>query len=316
MPVTPELLHRYYQGNCTDEEKQLVRRWLESQHWEDIAAGAETLEEKELKNKGWQALEPQLTTPIRRTFWWKIGPIAALLLLLLGYFYLSNPAGQFKTSIAQNKKVTPAPITYQILTAQRGEQKTFFLSDGTQVLLNAESELRIPSKFEGTNRQVILSGEGYFKVAKDPAHPFIIQTSMSRVKVLGTVFNLKAYPGERVRVSVEEGKVQFSSVKKDLDPLILTAQQQACLSRTLQRERFQRPAWWETKLAFEDTPLGEIIPVLERKFDVRIELSKPELASLTFKGAYAQPSLPVILDDLSYVLKFHYKLQNRSVTIY
>ena len=83
-----------------------------------------------------------------------------------------------------------------------GKQSKIILSDQTEVWLNAGSRLIYPTVFRGGKRKVQLQGEAYFKVSKDKSNPFIVETSNSKIKVLGTSFNVKAYPGEKVEETV------------------------------------------------------------------------------------------------------------------
>src|SRR5690606_38970298 len=79
------------------------------------------------------------------------------------------------------------------LTTPNGGQYQINLSDGTLVLLNAASTLTYPAEFGENTREVILDGEAYFEVTKDPEKPFIVRTAKQRIEVLGTSFNINAY---------------------------------------------------------------------------------------------------------------------------
>jgi transmembrane sensor len=113
---------------------------------------------------------------------------------------------------------------------ENDQQKELFLADGTLVVLNQNSKLEYPESFSGQQRVVKLSGEAYFNVAHNPEQPFLILTEESSVKVLGTSFNLRAYPSETfTEVEVESGKVAFS-VNNSNSSLTLTANEKGSLS--------------------------------------------------------------------------------------
>ena len=98
---------------------------------------------------------------------------------------------------------------YYTLNVPYGEKYSIVLPDGTKVFLNAGTTLRYPDHFEGGSREVYLNGEAYLEVTKDAEHPFVVKTEEVEVKVLGTVFNVNAYPeGEWVRTTLVEGKVE------------------------------------------------------------------------------------------------------------
>ena len=88
-----------------------------------------------------------------------------------------------------------------------GEVQTITLHDGSRIFLNAGSEQRVPDKFAETTRFVWLEGEGFFEVAKDSLHPFIVETEKTRTEVLGTKFNMSAYANEAVILTLNEKKV-------------------------------------------------------------------------------------------------------------
>lgn len=106
------------------------------------------------------------------------------------------------------------PSINKVVTSRGGEYK-LVLSDGTKVWLNADSRFEFPSKFVGQERCVYVEGEVYFEVAKDVSHPFVVTTKQAKVRVLGTSFNVRAYPDEIYRTTLLEGCVEVL-YKKDV----------------------------------------------------------------------------------------------------
>ena len=114
-----------------------------------------------------------------------------------------------------NYKLTErAVVSYHTLRVPKGAEYKLTLNDGTVVWLNSESELRYPTSFAGESREVFLKGEGYFSVAHDEQHPFIVVSSDIYTKVYGTEFNVRSYGEEDVHVTLVQGRV---SVKKTED---------------------------------------------------------------------------------------------------
>ncbi|WP_431198411.1 FecR family protein [Mucilaginibacter sp. P25] len=111
-------------------------------------------------------------------------------------------------------------LSYQVDNSKNEEWSTLLipsklnyrivLSDGTQVWLNSVSSLRFPFSFLGKTREVYLTGEAFFKVAKNAAHPFIVHTGQTDVKVLGTEFNVNTYHADEIVTSLVEGSVSTS----------------------------------------------------------------------------------------------------------
>lgn len=109
---------------------------------------------------------------------------------------------------------------YNTMTVPRGAEYQLTLSDGTRVWLNAETELKYPVTFTGEVREVVLEGEAYFEVAKNSARPFVVKSEKLEIKVLGTSFNVKAYPQETQQATLVEGKVKINagSHSRELQP--------------------------------------------------------------------------------------------------
>ncbi|QPQ52044.1 FecR family protein [Chryseobacterium indologenes] len=120
--------------------------------------------------------------------------------------------------------VTPSGLTYSdgssindsefigsaILKTPRGGQYKITLADGSKVWLNSNSSLEYPVKFSNNNREVRLNGEAYFEVHHDPKHPFLVNTTLQEVKVLGTTFNIRAYEDKQYTTLVQ-GSVEIKS---------------------------------------------------------------------------------------------------------
>ena len=147
---------------------------------------------------------------------------------------------------------------YNTLRVPRGGEYSITLSDGTVVYLNSESELRYPVKFVGEDRRVYLSGEAYFDVTQDKAHPFIVDVKNSTVRVLGTSFDVRAYADENeVLTTLVQGSVRFSAGNKSV---ILKPGEQAVLDKSGRVENrkvdtYLYTAWKDGVFAFK-TAIG------------------------------------------------------------
>lgn len=178
--------------------------------------------------------------------------------------------------------------------ADKDENKYLILSDSTRVWLNSSSKLEYPEQFEGSSREVYLTGEAFFDVKNAAKMPFIIHTGDVRTTVLGTEFNIKAYPDmDEVVVAVKQGKVSISRKNEVLATLVknqeLTVNTR--LSATQAEERILNTkiagSWIEGYLDFEDEPMGAIVKDLERVYSVQIELAddslRDELITISFR---------------------------------
>ncbi|MBS1566014.1 MAG: FecR domain-containing protein, partial [Bacteroidetes bacterium] len=128
-----------------------------------------------------------------------------------GNMSVTKQGGQLQYAAASHP-VSQQAMAWNTVTTPRGGQYQLVLGDGTKVWLNAASALRFPAGFQGNTREVEVSGEVYFEVAADAAHPFLVHTGNgTTVKVLGTRFNINAYEDENmIATTLLEGSVQVS----------------------------------------------------------------------------------------------------------
>jgi ferric-dicitrate binding protein FerR (iron transport regulator) len=224
-------------------------------------------------------------TPVKSSRRW-IGAMAAaaILVIVAGYIWYMQPPPTKAATMAQ------AELTHK--STERSEYKYLLLPDSTQVWLNAESKLEYPQQFGGNKRMVYLSGEAYFDVKHADKIPFVIATGKVSTTVLGTAFNIKAYPGRKdVIVSVSRGKVKVDY--DDREVAMLTNGQQVRVSNTDSRVVEKKPAvieaasWQQGNLAYDDENMEDIIADLERVYDVRIRIDNIAITQLrvttTFK---------------------------------
>lgn len=176
---------------------------------------------------------------------------------------------------------------YNTLRVPRGGEYSITLSDGTVVYLNSESELRYPVKFVGEDRRVYLSGEAYFDVTQDKAHPFIVDVKNSTVRVLGTSFDVRAYADENeVLTTLVQGSVRFSAGNKSV---ILKPGEQAVLDKSGRVENrkvdtYLYTAWKDGVFAFKKQRLEEIMKVVARWYDVNVFWENASQKEVTFTG--------------------------------
>ena len=190
----------------------------------------------------------------------------------------SNPA----PAMAMNQLIIPYGKTSEVL-----------LPDGTKVFLNAGSRLVYPENFTGKTREVFLVGEAFFVVSHDQRHPFIVQVSDLRVKVLGTRFNVSAYPTDNVIETVlAEGKVQMERNNAGLFDRAteLVPNQLASFDRTTRETSIRTvdpenyTLWTAGILKFESTDLNRITKRLERFYNIRFIYVDPLLGGLRISG--------------------------------
>lgn len=179
------------------------------------------------------------------------------------------------------------------------------LKDGSSVVLNANTELKVPKSFAKTNRKVELRGEAFFQVEHDAANPFIIDAGLGQVKVLGTSFHVRAYPGAALEVYVETGRVELSRV----DPLsgdtvrtILKAGERGEIRQGT--EEIVKPAaigpdelfWANKKLIFQETRLSVVFDLLKKHYEAVIEVKDSTILNCMLSATFTDESIDQILE--------------------
>lgn len=198
-------------------------------------------------------------------------------MLMVGFFY----GQRFVQSDAQSS-------VQVIKSVAPDEKKVILLSDGTKVWVNASSKLEYPQQFvKGQAREVTLHGEAYFEVERAAEWPFIVHTGDIKTKVLGTKFNIKAYPGlANVLVSVRSGRVQVLQQEQVVATLLQN--QEVSVSHRVKSAISARPEkqlknkiagnWIQGYLEYEDEPITAIVADIERSYGIEIDWRNSVLA--------------------------------------
>ncbi|ERJ59030.1 FecR family protein [Sphingobacterium paucimobilis] len=170
----------------------------------------------------------------------------------------------------------------------KGSSYQLVLNDGTKVFLNAESKLHYPLRFASTHRDVDLSGEALFEVAKNPNAPFSVNSNGMRTRVLGTTFNVSSYPEDRVQhITLVEGKVEVA--KSDKAYILSPGEQfltEGSKSRVQDVDTELYTSWTRGTVRFQGMKLEDMVLKIQRWYDVDFAFQDPSTKSLRFTGAF------------------------------
>jgi len=222
-------------------------------------------------------------------------------------------------------KVQDQEVVYNKLKVPYGKKFKLTLSDGTVVNLNSGTTLKYPEQF-GINgkRNVYLIGEAFFEVAKDKQHPFIVNANQVDIEVLGTRFNVSAYPeNPSVNGTLVEGSIQMYEVENKLNTVLLQPNQMATWNNnskkiiTKEVDPSFYSAWTKGELAFKDTPFSTIAKIIQRTYDVEIINENTVLARQNFTGTIkiSESSVENILELLKRDTPFNYSVKGNTITI-
>lgn len=208
-----------------------------------------------------------------------------------------------------------------------GQQRKIILPDGTRVTLNAGSAISYPKTFSGDIRRVELTGEAFFDVTRNERMPFIIHTGDVTTRVLGTSFNIRAYPENKaVQVAVVEGKVKVNAKIGSVDhdaSVCLTKSEMATFQKEAGElivgtyDEKEQIGWKDGMLYFQKADFESTIIKLERWYGVRFQVAPTVRmdADWRFSGRFQEKPLDYILGVMSYPNRFTYKVTNDTVKL-
>lgn len=247
------------------------------------------------------------------------------LLLFTGYLLLDRGGDKRESAATLEEYVhmdTSAILTYHTNPGVKGYVE---LPDGSSVILNSGSKIRVPIKFDRESRIVELEGEGYFNVAADSTWPMYVNTNRDiSVKVLGTTFNLSTYGNDgELRFTLIEGRVKLlagsNGVEIDVEPM-----QEVVIPDNRSVKGIKREAnvqlntgWKDGHLVFEDTPMDEVVRRMERWFGATINVSNQKLLEYRFTASFRSESLSQVLELVNLSTNIKYSVRdNNVVTLY
>jgi len=214
---------------------------------------------------------------------------------------------------------------YNTISTPRGGKYQIVLSDGSKVWLNAASSLKFPASFTGKTREVILTGEGYFEIAKNASMPFHVKVNNMTVEVLGTHFNVNAYEDESsVATTLLEGSVKIKkdlSVKSSSQSLVLVPGQQAELAKDgilkiNHNVNMQEVIAWKNDIfEFNNTPVKNIMRQISRWYDVEVDY-RGSVPTHQLTGKISRNvDLKQLIDMLTYT-GVNMKIENKKIIIW
>ncbi len=211
----------------------------------------------------------------------------------------------------------------EVVTLEAQVVNEYVLSDGSTVSLNSNSKLQFPETFDKGQREITITGEAFFDVKPDPQRPFIINAGSARVKVLGTSFNVAAYPeAESVEVIVESGIVQVACcengrTEKTVELLLSAGEKGTLFSSNGQFEKSINTnpnylAWKTHNLIFEKTHLKEVVNYLNNIYHIDIQLKNKELENLLLTAEFEQKPAEFILDVIRITFDLELEQQDNN----
>lgn len=330
-----ELYKKMLKGECTSEEADQVLKWLQENPSAVEAAMLEEMRKQEPqamppvvrqqimqwfaeKGVAASAEAPVITMvagrPVKRK-WYSWAGAAAAILVLVAIGWLVYPSLKPKAPSMAWVEFHNAGTAMRLLT----------LPDSTKVWLNAQATLHYREDFNRhEQREVQLSGEGYFKVAHRETHPFVVQTGQLRTQVLGTEFNVEAYADEPfIKVILQKGRVQVSSpVGKDSIREVLLPGQMALYTKSSSRLQVKSnpvinaDAWTMDGVVLSDMPLVDALRRIARKFNVTIDFDAAKASRHQhITASYQRMDIEQVLNQLGFTCGFSARKKDQGYRI-
>jgi ferric-dicitrate binding protein FerR (iron transport regulator) len=321
--VDYKILKKFAGGKYSLNDFRLVSRWFDDinsevelkyaiqKHWDEFST-ADTGSEKNLSlvlNNLKEQIEfgkPAVSFRIKfQQFYFRAAAILLLPLVLYSLYSTFNvfPASEQTSSI-------------EIFSPQ-GARTHFLLPDGTQGWLNSGSSLRYASNFD-KKRNVSLTGEAWFEVVHNEKKPFVVRTPNLDVRVLGTKFNVAAFPEENItEVVLQEGKVKVDGNEK-----AFTAEMEPNEKFTYDKKKMegfiqtvnsvQFSAWKDGLLVFRNEPLADVLKRIGRWYNVNILLTDPDLAKFKYRATFKDEPLEEVIRLISLTAPIEYSFDTRK----
>ncbi|MFZ4056618.1 MAG: FecR family protein [Ferruginibacter sp.] len=260
--------------------------------------------------------------------------IAATVLL---FVFLFNQEKTSKSEVLASNEIS----------TKNGSKTSLVLPDGSKVWLNAGSKLVYDKSFGNTIREVKLSGEAFFDVVKNSDKPFIIHTEKMDIKVIGTAFNVKCYPGEKnsetslirgsIEVTMKDRKEKF--ILKPNEKLVIRNDVASLLDMNAVAKNNTEVAaskpfiaishltyqasdssiietsWLDNKLVFQNESFLDVAVKMERWYGVQITFANKSLEGIHLTGTFENENITQALNALQYITRFNYQMDKDRITI-
>lgn len=331
-----ELLQKYLNDNCSDQEFEEIVRWVQEEaqkkegrrwvleDWQSFTPDSEAYDEQKFsalldkihhKINLNSSSESKIVSINKVSVW--LGRVAAVLFLpLLGILIYMFSNNNLQHNIFSGNVMDSLEIIAPV-----GSRTVVQLADGTEVNLNYGSRIKYPRVFTGKKREVELVGEGYFDVTTNPKKPFVVKTAKLNIKALGTEFNVKAYPNDDViATTLIEGKVVIEKhIAEDKAEAIgaLVPNQHVAFNTTTGKIESTKGkvdkyiGWKEGKLVFDNEPIEQVAQRLNRMFNVDIEIDE-DVKDYSYTVTFVNDRLFLILDLMTKITPVSYKVYPRQ----
>jgi transmembrane sensor len=333
-----QLLKRYLDNTCTDEERRVVDQWYELLENEAEIPGDRDL--ANIEDRIWNKIQANTSfeTPVRtlpeksRRTW--LGAASVLAALLALTFFLTYNKKENNPQKAVASTYIPKELLKEVKNSSASIQ-TITLEDGSSVQIYPGSKLSYPGAFAADKREVYLEGDAFFTVSKNPARPFYVYSNQIVTQVLGTSFEVSGKNG-RIEVNVKTGKVavyennsvvNLDASQQKSNGVIITPNQKvtyyqeerhfvtAIVDQPLPVVKEQDQQIPDSHFNYNETPLTKVLKDIESTYELEIILENEKIRNCLFTGNLAGENLFNKLEGICLVFGISYELKGTKILL-
>lgn len=314
-----ELLAKYFSGNISAPEKEQLLDWVDSHeqnrsYFDEMLQLWGAVDDYEVNfepdaQKAWEKVESKLEvqSPLRvehKGTTEKKGNFGRRQLLRIAATVLFLIIATYWWTTSSNQTIT--------LQTALNQSNQFELPDGTEVWLNQNSKIVYKKAFR--QRSVELEGEAFFDVVRDESRPFTITSGETLTRVLGTSFNVRAYPeDEEIVVTVTSGSVELTAKDDPAQKVVLKVNEAGVFEKNNKKvaktavENENSLSWKTKQLSFTNTSMREVFNALERHFGVEFDVTNESIYECEFFGTYENPKLDDLIQALTFAMELKFE---------
>lgn len=255
---------------------------------------------------------------------------AAAVIILVSLYFIQQNSSSLKNLQVEH------PLAESVFSSGQTPRKTVILPDGTVITLHQNSEIKLVKNFNPASRELWLTGEAFFEVKHDAKHPFVVHTPFNDIKVLGTSFNVKAYPnsglietslihgsvqveskkypGYRVLLKPDE-KLSFHSLPESKDESLKNIFRVSALNRNAQTNKSEETQWIHHPMLIDNEPLTVIAEKLQSWYGIEIYIADPEVKAYRYSGTFENESIIKTLEALQTAYPFEFKTEQNKIIL-
>lgn len=336
MDMDENIIIRVIRGEASESENRAVLEWIKQSDenlklfselkmmWAISSAPDEEASEKQLMEFKSITINRRWANINNRRFWFGFASATSVAMVILFAGLFSGKLGVDNSAKILNSKTESLwAVNQMYMYTDKGVKGKVVLPDGSTVWLNSDSKLVYPDNFTGDLREVEISGEAYFEVKKDSTKPMLVKTSKGfTIRVTGTTFSIKSYENDLLSKAIlYNGSIELiTNSGGDKEEVVLDLKPNDCatiaVDGTTKITRIEKTtdiAWLKGEIIFEDTPMVEVLKVIERWYGKKFEVKDSSFYNYKLNASFKSESLVQILDIINLCTSVKYRIVEDKV---